>query len=192
MQFMTPSFTQALTLAARAHEGQRRKGTSIPYITHPVIVAGLVAEYGGDEDLQIAGLLHDVLEDAGAAYSQAIQAQFGDRVLSVVRSCTDGVPDEMGKKAPWTDRKRAYLAHLKTADADTILVSGCDKLSNARAILDDLVSIGPAVFDRFNAKMEGTVWYYEALSAILTERKAPMAKVLSDTVVKIIRLAQAG
>ena len=62
---MTPRFTEALSLAARAHEGQSRKGTPIPYITHPVAVAGLVAQFGGDEDQQIAALLHDVLEDGG-------------------------------------------------------------------------------------------------------------------------------
>jgi hypothetical protein len=73
-----------------------------------------------------------------------------------------------------------------------ILVSGCDKLSNARAILDDLVTIGPAVFERFNAKMEGTLWYYEALSHLFTERKAPVAKALADTVHRILRLAAAA
>ena len=69
---MTPRFTQAIFLAATAHEGQSRKGTKIPYITHPVAVAGLVAQYGGDEDQQIAGLLHDVLEDGGLQYATPI------------------------------------------------------------------------------------------------------------------------
>ena len=185
---MTPRFTQAITLASRAHEGQLRKGTSIPYITHPVVVAGLVAQYGGDEDQQIAALLHDVLEDGGPQYAEPIAAQFGPRVLALVQACTDGVPDAQGQKLPWTERKRAYLAHLKTASDDALLVSGCDKLSNARAILDDLVTIGPAVFDRFTAKLEGAVWYYEALSRLFTERKAPMANALADTLQKIRRL----
>lgn len=188
---MSARFTQALTLAAQAHEGQKRKGTAIPYITHPVAVAGLVAQHGGDEDLQIAALLHDVLEDGGAHYAQRIGEQFGPRVRAIVEACTDGTPDESGRKAPWTERKRAYLAHLKTASDEVILVSACDKLSNARAILDDLVTIGPAVFERFNARMEGTLWYYEALSLLFTERKAPVAKALADTVQKILRLAAA-
>ena len=98
---MTPRFTKAITLAAEAHEGQERKGTGIPYITHPVAVAALVARYGGDEDQQIGALLHDVLEDAGEDWALRI-AEFGDPVLSIVRSCTDGTPDAVtGEKAPW-------------------------------------------------------------------------------------------
>jgi len=187
---MTPRFTQAIFLAATAHEGQSRKGTKIPYITHPVAVAGLIAQYGGDEDQQIAGLLHDVLEDGGLQYATPIAEQFGSRVLSIVEGCTDGTPDESGNKAPWSERKRGYLAHLTKASADVLLVSGCDKLSNARAILDDLVAIGPAVFERFTAKREGTLWYYEALAHIFVERKMPMSLALTETVSKIKRIAR--
>ncbi|MBV5293529.1 MAG: HD domain-containing protein [Curvibacter lanceolatus] len=189
---MTPRFTQALTLASTAHEGQVRKGTTIPYITHPVVVAGLVAQYGGDEDQQVAALLHDVLEDGGPHYAQQIGDQFGARVLAIVQACSDGQGQDPARKLTWTERKRAYLAHLRRAPDEALLVSGCDKLSNARAILDDLVTIGPSVFDRFNAKLEGAVWYYEALSQLFTDRKIPMAKALADTLQKIRRLVPAS
>lgn len=188
-QRMTPRFTRAIHLAACAHEGQSRKGTPIPYITHPIAVAGLVAQHGGDEDQQIAGLLHDVLEDGGAHYAPIIARDFGPRVLSIVEGCTDGTPDEAGNKAPWEERKRIYIAHLAEAKDDVLMVSGCDKLSNARAILDDLVAIGPSVFERFTAKKAGTLWYYQELSKIFTERGAPMAKALGATVDEITRRA---
>jgi (p)ppGpp synthase/HD superfamily hydrolase len=186
---MTPRYTNALSLAARAHEGQRRKGTPIPYITHPVAVAGLVAQYGGDEDQQIAALLHDILEDGGPQFAPDIQARFGDRVLAMVQGCTDGTPDGNGQKAPWTRRKQVYLEHLATAPDDTLLVSACDKLSNARAILDDLIAVGPVVFDRFTAKKDGTLWYYQELATIFSVRKSPVASALSATVAEIKRLA---
>ncbi|PUE46144.1 phosphohydrolase [Limnohabitans sp. 2KL-1] len=188
---MTPRYTQAIALAARAHEGQNRKGTPIPYITHPVAVAGLVAQFGGDEDQQIAGLLHDVLEDGGPQFAPEIAQIFGPRVLAMVEGCTDGVPDAAGEKAPWAERKQAYLSHLAQASADVLMVSGCDKLSNARAILDDLLNpaIGPQVFDRFTAKKEGTLWYYSALSRIFTERQAPVATALAVTVQDMQRLS---
>src|SRR5450830_1326531 len=189
---MTPRFTQALTLASTAHEGQVRKGTTIPYITHPVVVAGLVAQYGGDEDQQVAALLHDVLEDGGPHYAAQIGDQFGPRVLAIVQACSDGQGQDPGRKLTWTERKRAYLAHLRSAPDEALLVSGCDKLSNARAILDDLVTIGPSVFDRFNAKLEGAVWNYEASSQLFTDRKVPMAKALADTLQKIRRLVPAS
>jgi (p)ppGpp synthase/HD superfamily hydrolase len=187
---MTPRFTKAIGLAAKAHEGQIRKGTPIPYITHPVAVAGLVAYYGGDEDQQIGGLLHDVLEDGGPQYADEIKSEFGPRVLAIVEGCTDGTPDAMGQKAPWKERKAAYLEHLVIASQDVHMVSGSDKLSNARAILDDLVTIGPAVFDRFTAKKDGTLWYYSELARIFAEVKAPMAPELAAMVRKISELAK--
>lgn len=186
---MTPRFTKAINLAARAHEGQYRKGTPIPYITHPVAVAGLVAQFGGDEDQQIAGLLHDVLEDGGPQYAAEIEREFGVRVLTIVEGCTDGVPDATGQKRPWAERKQGYLAHLASAEVDVMMVSGCDKLSNARAILDDLVTIGPAVFDRFTAKKDGTLWYYTELAKVFTDAEAPMSKQLALTIAQIRELA---
>ena len=182
---MTPRFTQALTLAAEAHEGQNRKGTGIPYICHPVAVAGLVARYGGDEDQQIAGLLHDVLEDAGMEWEPRI-ATFGPRVLAIVRACTDGTPDaETGQKAPWKARKEAYLAHLANTPDDALLVAACDKLHNAESILLDRTEIGPGVFDRFTASTEQTLWYYSALARIFAERNVPPAPALARTLAAI-------
>lgn len=185
----SPRYSKALALAAGAHEGQVRKGTSIPYITHPVAVAALVAQYGGDEDQQIAALLHDVLEDGGTHFEAEIEAEFGPRVLAIVQGCTDGTPDASGGKAPWRERKEAYLAHLAGAGEDVWVVSGCDKLSNARAILDDLNSIGLAVFDRFTAKREGTLWYYRSLAQVFTDAEAPMCEELTAVVAQIEELA---
>ncbi len=182
---MTPRYTQAIHLAAKVHEGQPRKGTSTPYIVHPVAVAALVAEYGGDEDQQIAALLHDVLEDGGPHHAPEIDRLFGSRVLAIVQACTDGVPDAAGSKQDWKPRKTEYLRHLALASDDALLVSGCDKLSNAQAILSDLEKIGIAVFDRFTAKREGTVWYYQELSRIFSQRGTPVAKLLGETVGKV-------
>ena len=99
------------------------------------------------------------------------------------------MPDATGQKPPWAERKQVYIAHLAKAEVDVLLVSGCDKLSNARAIFDDLVAIGPAVFERFTAKKEGTLWYYAELSKIFTEANAPMATQLARTVAEIRELA---
>ena len=188
---MTPRYTEALMLAARAHEGQARKSTSIPYITHPVAVAALVAGYGGDEDQQIAALLHDVLEDGGPQYAEEIGNKFGQRVLSIVRACTDGTPDASGRKPPWKDRKVAYLEHLRREPDEVLLVSGCDKLHNARSIMGDLQAIGVEVFNRFSASQAETIWYYSQLSAIFRARNAPMTLDLDATLEEIRRIAQA-
>jgi len=188
----TDRLAQALSLAIKAHNGQIRKETTIPYISHPMGVASLAIEHGADEDQVMAALLHDVIEDGGRAYACEIERQFGDRVAAIVKGCTDGVPDQDGQKAPWEERKTAYLEHLSDASADVLLVSGCDKLHNARAIVKDLLNLGPKVFDRFSCTQEQTLWYYESLAKIFEARKAAVAKEFRATVDEMKNLAQSG
>lgn len=190
---LTQRLGQALALAVQAHDGQMRKGTTIPYIAHPMAVASIALEFGASEDQAIAALLHDALEDGGPHYAPLIEAQFGTAVLALVQACTDGLPDASGAKADWGERKRAYLAHLAEAPAEVLLVSGADKLHNARAIVSDLITIGPDVFKRFKAGREGTLWYYRALADVFARRRAPMAVMLEAEVRQMERLAkQAG
>ena len=109
-------------------------------------VASLVLEAGGDEDLAIAALLHDVVEDCGGEpMLKEVRRRFGTRVAHVVEGCTD---DDTGidPKPPWRERKETYLRHLRTADADTRLVSAADKLNNVRSILSDYRAIGESVW----------------------------------------------
>lgn len=166
---MTDRFNRALQLAIEAHADQVRKGTenavglALPYITHPVAVAALVQRYGGTEDQVIAALLHDVLEDGGPQWARPIREAFGAKVLALVEFCTDGLPDEDGRKPPWRERKEAYVAHLREAAGPGLLVSACDKLSNLQAILLDLTEVGEAVWARFTGGKEGSLWYYGAL-----------------------------
>ncbi len=166
---MTDRFNRALQLAIEAHAGQVRKGTentaglALPYITHPVAVAALVQRYGGTEDQVIAALLHDVLEDGGPQWAQPIREAFGAEVLELVEFCTDGLPDETGRKPPWRERKEAYLEHLREADGPGLLVSASDKLANLQAILLDLTEVGDAVWGRFTGGKDGSLWYYGAL-----------------------------
>ena len=99
------------------------------------------------------------------------------------------MPDASGQKADWGERKRAYLAHLAQASDDVLLVSGSDKLHNARAIVSDLLKIGPDVFNRFTAGRDGTLWYYRSLAEIFEQRRAPMAAILAAEVIQIEQLA---
>ncbi len=186
---ITGRFADALAVAIDAHKGQLRKGTAIPYISHPLAVASIALEFGADEDQAIAALLHDVIEDGGASFIPIIETKFGARVASIVVSCTDGVPDHTGKKVGWWQRKLAYLAQLEQASEDAVLVSGSDKLHNARAIVSDLQKEGISVFERFSAKREGTLWYYSELSAIFQKRRAPMAAALKTAVADMKQLA---
>jgi (p)ppGpp synthase/HD superfamily hydrolase len=156
-----PRFLRAFQFAAEKHKGQARKASTIPYLAHLMGVASLVLEAGGDEDLAIAALLHDVVEDCGGApMLREVRRRFGERVAKVVDGCTDA---DTFPKPPWRERKEKYIAHLKTADADTRLVSAADKLNNVRSILSDYRAHGESIWSRFNGGREGTLWYYRTL-----------------------------
>jgi (p)ppGpp synthase/HD superfamily hydrolase len=164
-----PRFRRAFLFAADKHAGQTRKASTIPYIAHLMGVASLVLEFGGDEDLAIAALLHDVVEDCGGAPMLAeVRRRFGARVARVVNGCTDS---DTIPKPPWRERKETYIRHLKSADAETRLVSAADKLNNVRSILADYRNVGESVWARFNGGREGTLWYYRALLEEFLRRK---------------------
>ena len=163
-------FEQALLFACRKHASQMKKGTDVPYISHLLGVAGLVLEAGGDEDLAIAALLHDVVEDCGGApMLKEVCRRFGKRVAHVVAGCTDA---DTYPKPPWRGRKEKYLRHLRTADAGVRLVSAADKVHNARAILTDYREIGEPIWERLQGKRDGTLWYYQELVKEFRRRKA--------------------
>ena len=157
-----PRLQRAFRYAAEKHAGQTRKQTAVPYLSHLMAVASLVLEAGGDEDMAIAALLHDVVEDCGGMPRlREIRKQFGPRVARIVEGCTDSFGEP---KPEWIERKKNYLREVKHADAETRLVSASDKLHNVRTILADYRKDGEAIWKRFNGKKEGTLWYYRALS----------------------------
>jgi (p)ppGpp synthase/HD superfamily hydrolase len=164
-----PRFLRAFLFAAEKHAGQTRKASTIPYIAHLMGVASLVLEFGGDEDMAIAALLHDVVEDCGGKpMLKEVRRRFGSRVAKIVDGCTDSDTDP---KPPWRERKETYIRHLKTADAETRLVSAADKLNNVRSILSDHRHVGESIWSRFRGGRDGTLWYYRALLDEFVRRK---------------------
>jgi len=195
---LTERFTAAVDYARIAHAGQTRKGTAVPYMQHLLGVASLVLEHRGDEEQAIAGLLHDVLEDCGEGHAGAIGERFGGRVLAIVRGCTDGTAEAKARavhadarRRDWLRRKQTYLAHLAHASDDMLLVSGCDKLHNARAIVGDLEDprVGKRVFERFTGGRDGTLTYYRLLADLFTQRGVAMAPALEIAVERLHTLA---
>jgi (p)ppGpp synthase/HD superfamily hydrolase len=154
-------FIEALGYAARIHSRQIRKKTGRPYIGHLLNVTSIVIEYGGDEEMAIAALLHDAVEDQGGLPRlREIRRKFGERVAHIVDGCTDCYSEP---KPPWLKRKRSYVARIASESEDVRLVSAADKLSNVRETLHDLRVHGERVFKRFKGKKQGTLWYYCAL-----------------------------
>ena len=177
-------FDDALRFACDLHRKQRRKGSDVPYISHLLAVAALTIEYGGSEDCAIAALLHDSVEDqGGSAIADVIAERFGAEVRRIVLECSDGTGDA---DTPWRVRKTAYLNSIADKSEDAVLVMTCDKLHNATAILQDLITDGLSVFDRFTVRRDGTLWYYRELAEALQRRcPGPLATRLSATVAQI-------
>jgi (p)ppGpp synthase/HD superfamily hydrolase len=164
---LTSRYDEAFRYAHELHGTQMRKGTSIPYLSHLMIVSGLVIENGGTEDQAIGALLHDAAEDQGGAETlQDIRTRFGDSVAAIVSDCTDSWDEP---KPEWRPRKEIYLAKLPAKPARSLLISLADKTHNAEAILFDYRVLGDALWDRFNGGAAGTRWYYQSLANIFSE-----------------------
>jgi (p)ppGpp synthase/HD superfamily hydrolase len=156
----------ALIFAAMKHEGQVRKGSGVPYITHPVAVSMMVAEYGGDEDQVVAALLHDTVEDCGGLpVLHEIRNLFGATVAGIVDALTDSYGHD---KEPWDVRKRRYVERLAAETREIRLVATCDKLHNARAVLRDYEELGERLWERFTGRRDGSLWYYRSVADVLS------------------------
>jgi len=161
---LSTRFDHALLFAAQVHREQDRKKSGIPYLSHLLGVASIVMDYGGDEDMAIAALLHDAVEDhGGRPMLKVIEQIFGPRVAKIVDGCTDSYVSDAKKKEPWEKRKIRYLHRVRHEDGETRFVSAADKLYNARAILRDLRYDGDLAFARFTAPKAKTLWYYRSL-----------------------------
>lgn len=185
-----PRLQQAFRYAAKWHDGQTRKSTAVPYLSHLMAVASLVLEAGGDEDLAIAALLHDVVEDCGGMPRlREIRRQFGARVARIVKGCTDTFVEP---KPDWVERKKGYLEEVKHADDETRLVSASDKLHNVRTILADYRKDGDAIWVRFNGKKGGTLWYYRALNDEFARKPNRITRELEIAVRELEKLCREG
>ena len=152
---------KATAFVLHHHASQKRKGSSVPYVSHLLQVSGSVLEYGGNVDQAIAALCHDTLEDCDEIEEMTLVAEFGHQVAAIVVDCTDTLTgDTPQKKSDWLTRKQAYLDHLSQAPAESVLVAACDKLHNLSSIVADVRAEGIEYLERFNATPAQQVWYF--------------------------------
>lgn len=173
MALLTVRYRRALDVAFAAHAGASRKGTDIPYVSHVLAVSALVLDHGGDEDLAIAALLHDVPEDAGGeARLDEIASDFGVRVADVVRALSDSLEQDPTSKAPWWERKVRHVDHLAAAPPAVLLVAAADKVHNLESIVEDYRRIGEELWTRFNADAgrAGQLWYQRRVTTVIGQR----------------------
>jgi len=177
-------YDTALDYVAEAHRKQLRKIGEIPYLSHLLRVSGLTLDYGASEDVAIAALLHDVVEDCGGVPRlEEVRKNFGDFIAEVVLETSDSFSADSKHKAPWQERKESYLARLETGLEEAALVSGCDKLDNVTSLIRTIGRFDlETVVSKFNAGRDRQFWYYESIISILRKRSISVADELEGAV----------
>lgn len=184
---LSERFDEAYAFASELHREQLRKVGRVPYLSHLLRVAGLALDFGASEDVAIAALLHDAVEDCGGMETEAIiRERFGDFVADVVLETSDSTTADANRKAPWRERKEAYLAHLRTGSDAAALASGCDKLDNVTSLIRATQIAGSeATLSRFKGGASDLIWYYESVAAILKERGTLVADELTAAIERL-------
>ena len=179
--------SRAVAFAADAHKSEFRKGTSVPYLVHPLDVMSILLKNGAGEDLAIVGVLHDVLEDTPRTRDDILQ-NFGGKVCSLVEGAseeekfTKGVPNEEKKKT-WKVRKQSKIQKIRESGRDLRLLICADKLANIRDIMADYLVSGDALWSKFNASKEDESWYYhEMASALISPSGKDSSASIADTI----------
>ena len=188
---LSPRFTAALAYAAELHREQERKVSGVPYIGHLLRVAGIVLEYGGSEDEAIAALLHDAVEDQGGTpVLEEIRRRFGEAVAETVLGCSD---TQARPKPPWQQRKQAHVDHVRAASRSVRMVVAADKLDNARSLVSEYRIRGESLWRFFHGGRSGTLWYYDAMLAVLKDAGVTtLVEELERTVAEMRRIVDEG
>jgi (p)ppGpp synthase/HD superfamily hydrolase len=164
---------EAIKLATRLHRNQLRKDMEhTPYVSHLFAVAMMLSQVTGDEDVIIAGLMHDSLEDVPNYTYQNLVDDCGKRVADIVRHVTE--PLDANKRddeqLPWLARKEAYLVNLRAGGIESAMVSAADKIHNTENFITDTAREGDAFMSRFGSSLRNKVWFHEQVLAIVEEK----------------------
>ena len=154
---------EAAEFAEKAHRGAVRKGSDIPYITHPLETAVITSMMSDDDELIAAALLHDTMEDAGVSYEE-LKKHFGSHVADLVAE------ESEDKSKTWMERKSRTIEHLRSAGREIKILTLADKLSNIRSTARDYLLEGENIWERFNVKEKDKLaWYYNPMVDLLKE-----------------------
>lgn len=172
--FLTQRIEQAIVRATVLHQTQQRKVSGVPYIVHPYSVAFLLAHYVDDEDVIIAGLLHDTLEDVPTYTEDMLRAEFGERVCAIVKEVTEDFTqaekEDHSLRGPgWRTRKEKYLTNLENDSEEALLIATADKVHNMRNALDEYHLHGDVVWEKFKRTAENLVWFYTEAARVISK-----------------------
>lgn len=166
---LTPKIQKAINYASRLHAKQIRKGDKdLPYVSHCFTTAWILNEYTRDENIIVAGLLHDVLEDVPGYGYEKLKKDFGQRVAKIVKGVSeDKDPNKKEDEKPWIERKQDYLDHLKKDSKESMMVSTADKIHNLQSMRDAYREQGEKLWKNFNSPADKKLWFYEEVYKIV-------------------------
>ena len=166
--FYSDVIQKALVWASQRHT-EPRKGTDIPYITHPAHVAIILARHGFDEPVLAAAILHDLLEDTETS-AEEIRRAFGEEVAGMVQELSEPQFPDRPRKETWALRKEAKLDMLREASTGALAIAAADRVHNTANVLADIARHGPQVWNRFNSSPEKILDFGRAVLTILRDR----------------------
>jgi (p)ppGpp synthase/HD superfamily hydrolase len=166
---LTKKIQKALNLAAAKHNGQMRKSSKLPYIVHPFSVAIILSEFTDDENVIVAGLLHDLLEDVESYSYQDLKNDFGQKIADIILGISEENDFDNGEseKETWKKRKLDYLKNLEKQNQESLLICAADKIHNLKSMSRIYQEQKRGMWRDFNAPLEKQIWYYQAVIEIL-------------------------
>ncbi len=164
-------FEQAFLYACEAHRTQTRKNSHTAFIAHPIAVASLLIECDFEEDVIVAALLHDVVEDQGGKLRlDDIRNIFGQYVAELVAVCSDSMRNIGEEKEDWDKRKKRYYEQLDFGPIEALQISCADKIHNLRSIVSDYDISGDVIWSSFSASPDEMWRYYRRLQTLYAQR----------------------
>ena len=160
---------QAIKAASVLHRDQTRRSKALyPYISHLMAVAMLATDYTDQEDIIVAALLHDTIEDTDYTSADLFN-DFGQNVHSIVMPLSE-IKEVDGVALSWQERKESYLKQLSTAEEGTLIVVAADKIHNMRSVIEDYYHNTNRFLTDFGGSLGERVTAYQKISNLLNRR----------------------
>jgi (p)ppGpp synthase/HD superfamily hydrolase len=169
----TPRINEAIKLSSHLHRNQTRKDFyNTPYVSHLFSVAMILTSATSEEDIIIAGLMHDSLEDVPSYSYDKLVIDCGAHVADIVVHVTEPLdPNKRDdEQLPWLQRKEAYLDTLRSGGIESAMVSAADKIHNTESFLSDTAKEGDTFLSRFHSSIRNKLWFHEQVLCIVTEK----------------------
>lgn len=166
---ITKRLSHAINRASELHREQLRRGKDMtPYVSHLYSVMHILQKVTEDEDVLIAGLLHDSLEDVPNYNKEKLGEEFGERVVAIVVGVTEPLDanKSMEDQRPWLERKEAYMAALQNGPKESALVSSADKIHNLMSTEYSVETGDEMLFQKMQMSFTNQKIFYEKVYEI--------------------------